>query len=66
MEWIQENINWIFSGIGVSAILGIIGLFTKNHKGKEQMINSGNNSTNIQSGKDVNITLGGKNDGQEK
>lgn len=63
MEWLIENINWIFSGIGVTVVLGIIGFFTKRNKGKQQIINSGKNSTNIQGGRDVNVTFGEKNDG---
>lgn len=47
MEWIQ----WVFSGIGVVAITGIIGLLSKKNKSNpNQTITSGNNSRNYQSG----------------
>lgn len=63
MEWLIENIKWIFSGIGVTVVLGIIGVFTQRNKAKQQIINAGRDSTNIQSGRDVNVTFGEKNDG---
>lgn len=64
MKWIVENANWIFDGIGVTILVAIAGLFVKKKLNSKsaQTINSGNNSTNIQSGKDVNINIGGKND----
>lgn len=66
MEWIINNKEWLFSGIGVVVLTGIISLLIKNIKGKQkdyQIINSGDKSTNIQGGKDVKVTLGEKNDG---
>ncbi|MCM3363000.1 hypothetical protein [Niallia sp. MER TA 168] len=62
MDWIIENKEWLFSGIGLTTISFIVGLFLKkkNRKTKDnqQVINSGNNSTNIQSGRDVHVTFG--------
>ena len=62
MEWIIENAEWIFDGIGVTVIVAVIGIFFKNKKDSSgQTINSGNNSTNIQ-GENVNVNIGGKDD----
>jgi hypothetical protein len=46
MNWLSENYQWIFSGIGV-LILGL--LFQQNRKGKKttQSISSSNNVTQI-------------------
>ncbi|PWX59631.1 hypothetical protein CYK85_13865 [Clostridium perfringens] len=62
MEWIIENKEWLFSGIGVTILVAIAGLFVRNKRdGKNvQTIKSGDNSTNIQSGEKVNINIGGK------
>ncbi|CAH1054026.1 hypothetical protein [Paenibacillus pseudetheri] len=65
MNWIADNKDWIFSGVGVMA-LGIIGFFVKRFLDKEkkqsgQSISSGNNSNNIQGGNDVNVTIGDMN-----
>lgn len=63
MKWIIENAQWIFEGVGV-AILGLLGsLFLKNKSNGEkvQKINSGSNSTNIQGGENVTVTIGEKN-----
>ncbi|WP_437828577.1 hypothetical protein ACQRXC_13325 [Niallia taxi] len=50
MEWIQ----WVFSGIGVVVITGIIGLLSKKNKSMpNQTITSGNNSRNYQSGNNL-------------
>lgn len=57
LEWILNNKDWLFSGIGVSIISVLFIMFKK--KGG-QNINSGNNSTNIQGGDDMNINFGDK------
>lgn len=72
LDWINNNKEWLFDGIGVlfvSFILAIIGKFLFTEKGKslgmrhtKQIQNSGNNSTNIQSGKDITINLSSKED----
>ncbi|WP_088233128.1 hypothetical protein [Bacillus cereus] len=59
MEWIIQNKGWLFSGIGVVIITGIIRLVFKN-KIPNQSITSGENSHNYQSGNDLNITIGEK------
>lgn len=65
MDWIIQNKEWLFSGIGVTIIVGLIGIFIKSklkNGSKRQIIKSGNHSTNIQGGRDVNITFGDKHD----
>jgi hypothetical protein len=59
MDWIQ----WVFSGIGVTALTIIGGLlFKKKSQEKNyQNIISGNNSTNVQGGNDVKVTIGDRN-----
>ncbi len=53
-HWIMDNIEWIFSGVGVAVIFALIGVLFKNKNGKKikQYQKSGNNSTNIQVGGD--------------
>lgn len=52
MNWIIENKEWIFSGIGIFILTIILGLFKKRQKAKKIKMNqkSGDNSTNIQIG----------------
>lgn len=51
MEWITQNKEWIFSGIGVF-IIGLIFAVYKKQKFKKNKQKSGANSTNIQIGRD--------------
>ena len=53
MHWILANKEWIFSGIGVAIIGGIIGLIWKRKAGQSQR--GGHHSTYIQASGDVNI-----------
>lgn len=62
MEWVMKNVEWVFSGIGVLVISVIGGMFFKKEKNPKQNINSGDNSTNIQGSKNVNVTFGEKNE----
>lgn len=57
MEWINENKEWIFSGVGVIVISAIINAIFKGKKRKRltQNQNSGKNSTNIQAGGDIKL-----------
>ncbi len=69
MEWIIQNKDWLFSGIGVVIITGIIGFFFKRKKHKtnpKQSIKSGDKSYNIQGGKNGKVTIGDKNIGNKK
>lgn len=51
-DWIWENAYWIFDGIGVIAITGILGVIFKKRKNKEKNISivqkGWKNSVNIQ------------------
>ena len=51
-DWIGENAYWIFDGIGVIAITGILGVIFKKRKKKKKNISivqkGGKNSVNIQ------------------
>ena len=51
-DWSGENAYWIFDGIGVIAITGILGVIFKKRKNKEKNISiiqkGGKNSVNIQ------------------
>lgn len=62
MEWIMENKEWIFSGVGV-VVIGAVGRFLyKKRSESGQVQKSGKNSVNIQVGKDFNIGKGYNND----
>lgn len=55
MEWIINNKEWIFSGIG-AAVLGL--LFAS--KSISQKQKGGKNSINIQAGENITINRGDK------
>lgn len=55
MQWIIENKEWVFSGAGVFALSLLVALFFKNRNSTKQTQKSGKNSTNYQSGGDINI-----------
>lgn len=55
LTWVLENKEWIFGGIGVAAITGLLGLFIHRQISLSQGQRSGNNSTNLQSGRDINL-----------
>jgi hypothetical protein len=57
MEWISSNYTWVFSGAGIFLLGGMIALFKKKgSNGIKQKQRSGNNSTNIQAGGNVEFT----------
>lgn len=59
MEWLTENKQWVFSGIGV-AIIGWVFLGIKGKSKKNKLIlkqKSGKNSTNIQSAGEIKINI---------
>lgn len=64
LDVIISNKEWVFSGIGVFAIGGLIAFFrkkashTKDENKYRQTIKSGNNSKNIQSTGNVTIKIG--------
>jgi hypothetical protein len=61
MEWLSENKEWVFSGIGVVAITLLISFIIWTIKKKNtasgiiQNQTSGDNSMNYQSGRDIHI-----------
>lgn len=66
IDWITKNYQWIFSGIGVLIVSFLITfLFKSKSKGKQsiQKQQSGKNSVNIQSTKDIKIKDSFKNEG---
>lgn len=69
MEWIKENAEWVFSGIGATILTIVVGILMNRKTDKSnldkknsQSINSGNNSNNIQGLENINITIGEKKD----
>ncbi|WP_222102464.1 hypothetical protein [Marinobacter lipolyticus] len=57
IEWFSNNHTWVFSGIGIFIIGGVIAIFKrKGANGISQKQRSGNNSTNIQAGGNVEFT----------
>ena len=54
MQWILDNKEWLFSGLGIVVITIAISLFSKKDKSKQTQ-KSGKNSTNYQAGGDINI-----------
>lgn len=56
MNWIIENKEWVFSGIGVFVISTIIGVFFC-RKSSKQIQKSGDNSKNYQASGDINIGI---------
>lgn len=60
LDWIYNNKEWLFSGIGLFVISVILKKLRSQSSGTErikQIQKSGKNSTNIQSGQDITITL---------
>ncbi|MQR02475.1 hypothetical protein GEV47_17505 [Glaciimonas sp. GS1] len=56
LDWIVANKEWVFSGIGASALSLLVGVFARKKKASPtQSQTSGKNSTNIQAGGDINI-----------
>jgi predicted tellurium resistance membrane protein TerC len=56
MDWIINNKEWIFSGIGVFIIAFVLKIFlSRNNRTIKQIQNTGKESTNIQSAGDINI-----------
>ena len=65
LNWISENKNWVFDGIGVTAIGLIASLFFRSKKDGNinQSQTGGNNSFNNQSADSItsSITINGEN-----
>ena len=55
-EWIIANKEWMFSGVGAVLVTWIAQFIVKRKQAASaQTIRSGKGSTNIQSGRDINI-----------
>lgn len=57
MKWLIENVDWIFSGIGI-LVLSTIGGFIFKKNQSQQKIEAGNNSVNIQGSSNVKVRTG--------
>ncbi|WP_143518709.1 hypothetical protein [Pseudomonas lundensis] len=64
INYIVENTSWIFSGIGIFALSGLIALikFRNREKGNSQTQNISGGSTGYQSGKNINLNKKNEND----
>jgi hypothetical protein len=60
MQWLIDNKEWLFSGVGVFIFGVIISFFTRKNASNSQTQKSGDNSNNYQASGDINI--GVKND----
>lgn len=54
LDWIIQNKEWLFSGIGVVVLTTIVTLVTRSNT-RKQTQKVGDNSTAIQVGKDLKI-----------
>lgn len=56
VAWIIKNKEWLFSGVGLVVIAWVARLiFKKDYASSTQTIHAGNNSTNVQAGRDVSM-----------
>lgn len=55
MQWLINNREWVFSGIGVFILTLIISFLFKKKSAISQIQQSGDNSTNYQAAQDINI-----------
>ena len=56
MSWVFDNKEWLFSGVGIVVFGGLIRLLMKkNSSSSSQNIRSGENSINLQAGRDLDI-----------
>lgn len=60
MEWLQNNYQWIFGGIGVAAVGWLIHFFSKKPKNKggiEQSVGKGAKTKGPQTFENINQTV---------
>lgn len=57
MDWLIENREWVFSGIGVLVLSTIVG-FTFKRNQSQNKIESGDKSINIQGSRNVKVRNG--------
>ncbi|MDF1997603.1 hypothetical protein [Peribacillus frigoritolerans] len=66
MNWIIQNMDWLFGGIGAMALASICGLIVKKKRENEnsnqsiQSIQSGDDSSNIQGRDNITVNIGEK------
>jgi hypothetical protein len=66
-NWVANNKEWLFSGLGITILALIWRVFFKGSQGSStQKIRSGDNSINIQTGRDVKFNNGSKKNDMEK
>lgn len=54
--WVISNKDWLFSGIGVVVFTWVVQvIFKKTNTSSTQTIRAGNDSTNVQAGRDVSM-----------
>lgn len=54
--WLANNSGLLFSGIGTAIFIGLAGYFFRRKQTTEsQTIHSGQNSINLQAGRDINL-----------
>lgn len=59
LAWIFNNKEWLFSGAGLVVLTCLLRFVFKKKSGSTtQTIHSGNRSTNLQAGGDINIGTG--------
>ena len=67
-NFFEKHYPWIFSGIGVAAIAGFLGIFIRllRKKNQNQYQKIGNNSTGIQVGGDYSINIQSEKSNKDK
>jgi len=56
VAWVVDNKKWLFSGVGVVVVGWVVRLiFKKTYASSTQTIRSGDGSTNVQAGRDINV-----------
>lgn len=56
VAWVIDNKEWLFSGVGVVVVAGVVRLILKKtYASSTQTIRSGDRSTNVLVGRDVSI-----------
>lgn len=63
MAWLIDNKEWLFSGVG-AVLVAWVGRFVyrKRRTAPSQVIRAGNNSTNLQAGRDIGFNAKKKGD----
>ena len=58
LKWVNENREWLFSGVGVAIIAAALAYIRRKWRtaAVEQSVRSGDTSQNIQAGRDINIS----------